>query len=281
MYINQIKLKNHLLAILTIITLSSCGGGGSGGSSGCDIYTKDDDKDGFLNPYDVEWEKPFENGKYNKLENVVNSEGVKRILKIAKERDVTVNLQLGNNPPKIKGYYRSEAGGRVVYAKYALAGGRTTGSTLAESENRSCMSKGFYLNALNDTRNFTITDGKIRGDGQYFSIYYLNSSKVADGCTGYYVDIRSGKVDKESGDLKNYKVIGATLGFSESKAGACNGAHISEEVFYTEDKKKITDLDDLELMCVDEGKAYVPTETWKNKAKESCKCTADIEIECE
>ena len=281
MRINQVKLRNYLSVTLTIIILSACGGENSGSSNGCDIDTKDSDKDGFLDRYDLEPNEPFENGKYMNLENVINSEGVKHILKIAKERDVTVKFQLGNKPPKIKGYYRSEKGGRVVYAKYALSGGRTTGAYLYPSESRRCMSNGFHLRALNDSISSGTTYTKIRGDGQYFSIYRLYSKTRGDGCTGYYVDIRSGKVAKESGDLKNYKVIGATLGFSESKAGACNGAHISEEVFYTEDKKKITDLDDLELMCVDEGKAYVPTETWKNKAKESCKCTADIEIECE
>jgi len=45
-------------------------------------------------------------------------------------------------------------------------------------------------------------------------------------------------------------------------------------------RKKITDLDEMENMCVDENKAYAPKETWVNKDKESCKCSMDIKIEC-
>jgi len=40
------------------------------------------------------------------------------------------------------------------------------------------------------------------------------------------------------------------------------------------------EVNELRYMCVDGDKAYVVKEIWKNKDKESCTCTKDIEIEC-
>ena len=42
---------------------------------------------------------------------------------------------------------------------------------------------------------------------------------------------------------------------------------------------KVTDVDELEFVCVDDNKAYFLNETWKRDGK-SCTCTKDVEIEC-
>jgi len=282
---NNIELLNYLLSSITIIIFTACGGGSdSGESSNCVLDTRDSDNDGFRDVTDSDFPNdPFENGKYNNLENVVNSEGVKRILKIAKEKGLTVNLQLGNNPPKLNGYYKSETGGRVYYARNAL-GGRYTGASLAETEFRYCTSKGYVEDVVNSPSGPGFGREKLRGEGNYFTFYDLTSRKYSSECIGYHADIRSGKVDSKSGDIKNYKVVIAPLGYKEMVSGACDIYKTSrrwEEVFTTADEKKVTDLDELEYMCVDDNKAYIPKETWKNKEKQSCKCTADVEIECE
>ena len=281
---NKIKLLYYLLSILSMIIITACGGSAdSKSTSNCYILDKDRDQDGFADVLDAKPDEPFENGKFANLENVVNSEGVKRILKIAKDRGVTINLQLGNNPPNIKGVYYSETGGNVVYTRNSLEG-RTTGASIIETETKYCITKGYVRIAVSDPYGSRFGFGILKGNGKYFSLYSLYSYPRSAECMLYEVAVESGKVDKKSGDIKNYKIIIAPLGYDEKTLGACDiykGAKRIEEVFTTRDQKKVKDLDELEYMCVDEGKAYVPTETWKNKAKESCKCTADIEIECE
>jgi len=291
MKINKIKLLNYVLKILTVITFTACGGGSSSGTSNnnCNyLRTEDNDNDGFLSHdefhTDPSESTPFENSKFTNLENVVNSEGIQHILKVAKERGVTINLQLGNNPPKLTGYYKFETGGRVVYANHSLDN-RQTGSYIIGEESRVCRSKNYIEEAgTREDKSSFAAIYKLRGDGNHFSEYWLKSYKHSDTCSGYYVYIVSGKVDKNSRDIKNYKVIFASLGYEEKSPNACvlyKDSRRPEEIILTEDHKKITDLDELEYMCVDGDKAYIRDETWKNKAKESCKCTADIEIECE
>jgi len=277
------KLLKYLLSSMILITFTACGGSSDSKSNGDCTTPPDRDKDGFRDITDSKPDEPFENRKFANLENVVNSEGVKRILKIAKERDVIINLQLGNNPPKLKGIYRSETGGNVVYAKNSQEG-RTTGAAIIETEFKYCTSKGFSRRLTSSPYGYQYFGGVLKGDGKYFSHYSLRSYHRSTECTVYEVVVENGKVDSKSGDIKNFKTIIAPLGYEETHAGACDvykGARRVEEVITTRDRKKITDLDELEYMCVDEGKAYVPTETWKNKAKESCKCTTDVEIECE
>ncbi len=286
MYTNRItnkKLLKYVLNTLAIITLTACGGdSGSKSNSDCKIPTEDKDKDGFPDVFDYAPDVPLENGKFSNLENVVNAEGVKRILKIAKERGVTVNLQLGNNPPKLKGIYKTETGGNVVYARNS-PDGRTTGAAIIESEDKYCTTKGHSRRLTSNPYGFQNFDGILKGDGKYFSLYHLGIAPSSADCMVYEVDVENGKVNS-NGDITNFKTIIAPLGYDEKTPGACDrykGAKRTEEVYTTRDLKKVTDVDDLEYMCVDEGKAYAQTETWKNKAKESCKCTANIEIECE
>ena len=52
-----------------------------------------------------------------------------------------------------------------------------------------------------------------------------------------------------------------------------------EEIYTMRDWVKVTDVDELEFVCVEENKAYFPHETWKRDGK-SCKCTMNAEIEC-
>lgn len=276
------KIRNYLFTTMIAITLTACGGGSGGSSNDCAMDTKDSDNDGFLDYKEQLDNNAFENGKYSNLENVVNSPAVQRILKIAKERGVDIKLELGNNPPKLTGYNKSETGGRVVYANNSLYN-RQTGNLLITTEARLCASKGYAKIVSNSPLSTGEELGQIRGDGDRFSLYHMYAYKHSDGCTAYYVSIENGKIDSKSGDMKNYKVVIAPLGYEEKSQGACapyQGANRMEEVFTTADWKKVTDLDELEYMCVDGNKAYIPYETWKNSDKQSCKCTTDVEIEC-
>ncbi len=276
------KLLKYLLGSIILATLTACGGGSDKKSdSGCLTVLPDRDHDGF--PDSGDDDTPFENGKYANLENVVNSEGVKRILKIAKEKGVDVKLQLGNNPPKLNGIFKSETGGYIYYARNSPV--RTMGSPIIEGESKYCTRKGHSRALRNSPKPFGYGSlfGVLRGEGKYYSIYSLGAHPYSNECTNYHVYVENGKVAK-NGDIVHLKYIIAPLGYEETRAGACDvykGSKRWEEVFTTADQKKITDVDDLEYMCVDEGKAYVPYETWKNKDKESCKCTTDVEIECE
>ena len=277
------NILNTLLGSIAIITLTACGSGSGGDSGSCGNMpsTKDSDKDGFYDIFDSHPNEVFENGTYTSLENVANSAGVQRVLKIAKERGVAINLQLGKNPPNIDGLYKTERGGNVVYANNSL-NDRTTGHAITEANLKLCSSKGQIQRKSSSPLGYNETYGILRGDGKHFSYYGRSSFNYSSECYSYIATITSGKLDSKGGDITNYSVLIATLGYEELSQGACDpykGANRMEEIFTTRDWVKVTDVDELEFVCVEDNKAYFLNETWKRDGK-SCTCTKDLEIEC-
>ena len=174
------KLLKYLLGSIVLIILSSCGGGSDNKSdSDCNPVLSDRDHDGFPDSGgDGDDDTPFENGKFADLKNVVNAKGVKRILKIAKEKGVDVKLQLGNNPPKLNGIFKSETGGSVVYARNVpVSQGEThPGSPVIEAESKYCTRKDHIRALSNSPKPFGYTEfyGVLKGEGKYYSLYSLS-----------------------------------------------------------------------------------------------------------
>lgn len=272
------KILNYLFSIITVVVLTACGSSGNGGSSDCSINIEDSDNDGFLDKYDSAPTDAFKNGKYSSLENVINNLEVKRVLQIAKDAGVIIRTELANNPPNFTGYYKIERAGPTVDSNLEYL----IGTYLAPMESRVCMEKGYGEFAISQSSYGSIKTGlKIRGKGKYFTRYHLYTSTYP-GCTVYRVHIRSGEVESGSRDMLNVKSMIATLGYTETANGACAQPKAANYWAFsiTNVRNKITNLDELEYMCVDGKKAYIPGETWTNSDKESCRCTKDVETEC-
>jgi len=271
---------NYMLLATTIFTILGCGGGSSGGSSSCLSGVKDSDGDGFYDAIDIAPSDASVPGDFSTPEKILANEKVKYMLKKAKENDVNVHTYLEHNPPNFTGYYRSEEGG---HAGSIVNGHYVRPFIYYGTERRICTVKDYYEEygspfslSRGAISPYTRKHAMIRGSNSHFTSYEprINSCSRSNGKHLNAIDISSAKLDNDGG-IVDIKTITVTV----YKDPGCNDDR--SVVSKYPDNKKINDLSDLEYMCVDGDKAYIPTETWKNKAKESCKCTADIEIECE
>ena len=272
MNIKQIIKQSIAIGVMSILT--ACGGGGEKSSNACKISkVKDSDGDGFYDVNDVEPHDAFKNGAFSTPEKIINNPEVKKVIKKAKEYGINIRTDVAHNPPNLTGYYKLEAGGRVVAAERTHA----RGIVYTSSERRLCMKKDqLEMKAVDfkeGKKGYTYKGIKIRGTGKYYTKYSLLSG-TDKGCHTYYIDIESGKVD-DSGNIVHIDKIIVPM-----TDGSCKSAW-GWRVLNFIDFKKVTDLDELERMCVDGDKAYVPGETWKNKDKETCKCSVYAETTCE
>ena len=136
---------------------------------------------------------------------------------------------------------------------------------------------------------FDYTKGSfLRGEGNQFTIYSpFKSTCTEEGSnySTYGIWITSATRNPETGTLSNSNDSLVHLAFSGTLTAVCDARKIGGgknkwSVIRFPSTTKIDDASDLNYMCVDDNKAYIPNETWTNSDKESCKCTTDYEVEC-
>jgi hypothetical protein len=86
--------------------------------------------------------------------------------------------------------------------------------------------------------------------------------------------VESGKVNG-NGDIVEHQSVEVEVAYTGS-----TDCGMKWKVRKLDTQKKVTDLSELEHMCVDGDKAYIAKEVWKNSKGESCKCTTDHEAVC-
>jgi len=276
MKLNKQILNTLILSTLTL-AMTACGGSSAGDSSSCISKATDSDGDGFHDDIDIAPSDASIPGDFSTPEKILANPKVQKALKIAKENNVNIATALGNNPPNLTGYYRMESGGGDIVATET---GLNNSEYFYGIETKVCTDKKYYeyvgssFGYGNRFMGKTIVkNAMIRGDGKNFT-HYIPQTIICKGERQSRIWIVSGKVNSD-GNIVNRKVVFISVG-TASIAQTCN----KWEVGYYENNNRITNLDELEYMCVDGKKAYVPGETWKNKDKESCTCTKDVEIEC-
>jgi len=275
------QIINYVMIGLSTLAMTACGGSSGGGSSSCMGKYTDSDGDGFHDGIDFAPNDASIPGDFSTPEKILAHPEVKKVLKIAKEKDVNVRTDLGHKPPNLTGYNRMESGGgRIVDAEAGGLDNRVV--YFFGTENRICTDKERY-----EVRgsNFSPSRGAIgsynlkytmlRGSKNYFT-YYSPYTKTCKNKTQIYgISIHSAKLNAD-GDIVDEKAVQATLYKTGPKLPGCGGWQVQ----YYDSRNKITNLDELEYMCVDGKNAYIPGETWKNKDKESCTCNKYVETEC-
>jgi len=279
------KLKKQTINLLLLSTLTlaitACGGGGSNSSSDCNPKLVDSDGDGFYDAIDIAPNDASIPGDFSTPEKILSNPEVKKVLKIAKENGVNIRTELGNNPPNLTGYYRMESGGDAVVAATPTDGIYSYHlNNYFGAESRVCSTKERYefLGSSFSTGGskkgtYSIKNAMLRGDKNYYT-YYRPYKSSCGGDVSYKIHISSAKLDL-NGNIVDEKFM--TVKVYGKMTRDCRNNWVAG---YLENSNKVTDLDELEYMCVDGDKAYVPSETWTNSDKESCRCTADVEIEC-
>ena len=274
------QIINYLIIGLSALAMTACGGGNGGGSSSCLTKQVDSDGDGFYDEIDIAPNDASIPGDFSTPEKILANSAVKKAIKIAKKNDVDIHSYLGTNPPDLTGYYRMESGGGD--AVVAVLGNQTRYHTnyYYGTEGRVCTSKKYFESIASNfepNRGFlnlySRKNAMLRGDKNHFTYYYPFKT-ICKGKTFYSIDIQSARLN-EKGDIVGEKWVRIKI-YGEIATNC--GDDISAGYYDT--RYKISDLNELEYMCVDGEKAYVPNETWINKDKESCRCTTDIEMVC-
>jgi len=275
------KLKKQTINLLLLssltLAMTACGGGGSSSGS-CNIEFVDSDGDGFKDYMDTapnDASKPLD---FSTLEKIVANPKVKAALDVAKNNGVAIRIEKGTNPPNLTGYWKNDVQGYVVDSY----GGLHNGRFLRAAETRVCTAKGLYemkavefVDSVSDSRYTGISAAKIRGEGNRFTMYYPFLQGCSDGTNAYTMHVESGKVNGD-GNIVDKQSVEVEVAYQGS-----TNCGIKWKVRKYDTEKKVTDLSELEHMCVDGDKAYVPKETWKNRKGESCRCSTDHEAECQ
>ena len=287
--IQQNKIKKYALTVCIAVGLTACGGGGD--SSGGLSKVKDSDGDGFHDAIDPAPHDASNPGDFSSPEKILANPAIKVALNAAKKHGVTIRTYLGHNPPNLSGYYVTPAGGRVL----ATQTGKTIGRRLVAGESRvRTKAERYEEAAVYHSRGkgiaFSYTKGSfLRGEGNNFTTYSpykqtctLNGSNYSI----YGVTIDSATANLEGGTISGGNSLVVNLAFSGKLTRACEaitvgGSRSKWNLNHLVSSTKIEDASDLNYMCVDDNKAYIPEETWENSDKQSCKCTTEYKVECE
>ena len=249
---------NYLLSSTMVLAMTACGGGDGGTSTSPEEMLK----------------KPL----------------VKEALKAAKDHGVTVRTDLGHNPPNLTGYYKGYSGGSVV----ATESGGSIGGTIIPLEKRVETKGESYDEAEvgNDhfeAISYASSKGAIlRGEGNHFTIYSeykITCTEVGSDYTISGTDITSAVRDPQSGAIVDRNYVRVVSNTSGTLTSACDerfvgGGKNKWSVIRLPSLNKVAHASDLDYMCVDDNRAYIPKEKWRNSDGESCKCTTDYEVEC-
>jgi hypothetical protein len=268
--------------------MTACGGGG--GSSSDMSSVTDSDGDGFYDAIDPAPNDASNPGDFSSPEKILANPSIQVALQAARDHGMELRADLGHNPPDLTGYYSTSLGGRTV----ATESGISIGNTYVASESRVRTEGERYEKALvgyysGKSISFSYNQGSfLRGEGNYFTIYspYKETcTEIGANYVTYGVRVESAVRDPQSGTLssRSYSLIRLTS--SGTLTPACDtrlagDAKSKWTVGYGASSTKIDDASDLNYMCVDDNKAYIPNETWTNSDKQSCRCTTNYEVSC-
>jgi len=257
------------------------------------VCDNDDDNDGFndkIDPAPLDASNP---GDFSSPEAILNYPPMKKVLKSVRDNGIEINTELGLTPPDITGYYKKDSGTGTFLA---TGNKESVGNTIVGYEFRFDVYPDHKFDSarssFSENKHLGFSLGKgaiIRGEGDKFSIYTLGKGTCTEDDSNYsmyYVKISSGNLANNK-DILDTKSLAFTVATEGNLTHVCadrwsgDGEYKDGWSLSTYDiNNRIEDVNDLEYMCIDENKAYVPTETWINSNKQSCTCTSEYKVSC-
>jgi hypothetical protein len=263
-----------------------------GQGDACDI---DDDGDGFNDNADP---KPLDStipGDFSTPEVILKNPLISQALKGAETQNVVIRTEMGAHPPNLTGYYSEADGHGVLIA--TSNNGKGVGARLVGSETRfNIRPDNFIDRATVDFTDSTPvsyrigTGSIIRGEDNQYTIYSRGKHTCTEAGSDfdlYYVTITSGEYDESTGNSINNTMLWVTIDTVGELTTACanriagDNEYPGEWAVFSYDFSKRSEPAELLYMCVDNNKAYVPTETWERSDGSSCSCTEDYQVSCQ
>ena len=273
------KTISYLASSIIILGLTSCGnnsGNSESSSSSCLNRIIDSDGDGFHDAIDPAPNDVNTPADLSSPEKILAHPKVKKALKIAKTHGLDISLQLGRNPPNLTGYYQKDIGtGRILATETGLDNNKWIYGVEQNicSKDLLYQEKGVdFVESGSEKYHYRLYNAYLRGSKKRFTYYgnHTYLSKKGDICYGVY--IYSAKLDTNGNQVNAESVYTQIYGSSSCEAW---------ELRKLDTFKKLNSLNSLTHMCIDEGKAYLLKERWKNKVGESCSCATGYETICQ
>ena len=262
-----------------------------GNGDACD---NDDDGDGFKDIDDPEPLNASVPGDFSTPEAILNDPLMQNAIDTARNKSIDIRTEQGLNPPDLTGYYVSD-----VLTNYVLTTSDDTdiGRGLLPAESKITSKDGNFIDLSGVAFEggiqvgFTVETGAIiRGEGNNFTKYSRGKTTCTDGNSDFSiftVGVTSATLDPSSGDILSAKTLTVTVDTSGDLTPICSVRLVGKQESIggwsvsNSDIQRKTEVTNLQHMCIDESKAYAPTETWVHSGGTSCSCTEEYAVSCQ
>lgn len=259
-----------------------------------DLCDDDDDGDGFIDGDDPAPLDPDIPGDFSTPEAILSDGRIQEALERAREAGVDIVAHTEREAPDVAGLYQREDGGGEFVASgngedlFRGIVGSEWRLSVPDDDHVETVSVSF---SLADPISYSLAESQLlRGKDVEFTIYERSKRVCTESDSNHArwgIGITSATLDAATGDwldLKSLSVTVATEGIltnaCEDRAAGDTATEGGWAVSVTPRVKKMN-VEDLEYLCVDEAKAYAPTETWSRSDGTACECTTDYEVACD
>ena len=260
-----------------------------------DVCDEDDDNDGFNDNDDP---APLDStipGDFSTPEAILDHALMRKSLQELHNKGFSISTEKAPNPADLTGYYTQEdsLGITISTNNDTDIGRMLTGSEIkliSLPDNHIDSSNIYFTNGK--AVGYTLKKGSlIRGKNNQFTIYSRGKSICTEGGADYkmyFVGISTATLDANTKNILDIKYFSVTVDTEGNLTKTCADRWVGEAEkkggwgFFTISlQKKIDSVDDFNYMCVDNKKAYIPTQSWLNTEGKSCTCTKDYKISCQ
>lgn len=250
------------------------------------------DGDGFANADDPAPNDPMIPGDFSSVEAILADPRVTQALEELNGADPFFLPQTETNPPDVSGYYRkADNAGTFTRTSNGAEVGRTVigleHADVVASGSLDSKVAGFIGTSVVTTTN---SSGQfLRGTGNSFTAY----SRDATLCTlnggahrTFGIRTTRGQIEPVTLDIVNVQVFSVTVATEGTLTTECAGLRVADTenvngwAYWTAPRDERITENELLYLCVDEGEAFLPNESW-TRGFTQCTCNSGSEETCE
>jgi hypothetical protein len=227
--------------------------------------------------------------------DILNDPAVQSALEDAADQGVDVATHVEKDAPDPTGYYSYAlgVGTWVASGNGANVGYKTTAAELrADLQANGNVDTAMVSSFENEPpSSYRLETGYLlRGAGNEITLYGRRSFECTLGGSSYTVSqvyIWTGVLEAGTGDWVDQVQFTVTTATEGELTSDCEVGLVGDTEFvggWAVAKIPIATkigVEDLTMMCVDEGRGYIPTEFWTDSFGDRCECTTNVVVACD